>query len=212
VNPKYNADKQSFKKPTRLECLMQDFPKLLNEDARVGFCQFQRWTSFSAVKNTIVDGADKQKQGNAAEVAATGETDMYTWPYKILKQAGVDIADPISISYRNVKVDQPPKVVLHPSVGVTQDQVIQHFPGKNQIHIPQGSTLIVEGDVTFHSLNLSGTLIIRAIEGAKVKVEKLNIKNDGWEFEELKEDTGVDQKYTMRGYVLKKKRKSGICV
>ncbi len=46
--------------------MMQDFPKLLSpQQHKVGFCQFHTWMAFSAVKNSIADGADKQKAGNA---------------------------------------------------------------------------------------------------------------------------------------------------
>lgn len=38
VNPKYkDASKTAFKSSTRLECMMQDYPKALPADARVGF-------------------------------------------------------------------------------------------------------------------------------------------------------------------------------
>ncbi|KAJ6700604.1 UDP- GLUCOSE PYROPHOSPHORYLASE [Salix koriyanagi] len=38
VNPKYkDASKTSFKSSTRLECMMQDYPKTLPPSARVGF-------------------------------------------------------------------------------------------------------------------------------------------------------------------------------
>ena len=38
VNPKYaDAAKMAFKKPTRLECMMQDYPKLLGPEAKVRF-------------------------------------------------------------------------------------------------------------------------------------------------------------------------------
>lgn len=57
--------------------MMQDYPKLLGKGSNVGFTQFERLHAFSAVKNAIADGAEKQKSGNAAEVAATGEQDMY---------------------------------------------------------------------------------------------------------------------------------------
>jgi len=44
VNPKYTDETKSrFKKPTRLECMMQDLPKLLPDDASVGFTDFDRW-------------------------------------------------------------------------------------------------------------------------------------------------------------------------
>lgn len=33
VNPKYKAGSRTdFKKPTRLECMMQDFPKLMSKE------------------------------------------------------------------------------------------------------------------------------------------------------------------------------------
>jgi hypothetical protein len=38
VNPKYkDATKTAFKSSTRLECMMQDYPKALPADAKVGF-------------------------------------------------------------------------------------------------------------------------------------------------------------------------------
>jgi len=38
VNPKYrDATKTAFKSSTRLECMMQDYPKSLPADAKVGF-------------------------------------------------------------------------------------------------------------------------------------------------------------------------------
>jgi UDP-sugar pyrophosphorylase len=38
VNPKYtDASRSAFKKPSRLECMMQDYPKSLPPDAHVGF-------------------------------------------------------------------------------------------------------------------------------------------------------------------------------
>lgn len=38
VNPKYkDASKTAFKSSTRLECMMQDYPRALPADARVGF-------------------------------------------------------------------------------------------------------------------------------------------------------------------------------
>ena len=38
VNPKYrDASRTAFKSATRLECMMQDYPKELPSDARIGF-------------------------------------------------------------------------------------------------------------------------------------------------------------------------------
>ena len=56
VNPKYKDDKArtEFKKPTRLECMMQDIPKLfqkeMGSEAKIGFTMFDRWFTFSPAK------------------------------------------------------------------------------------------------------------------------------------------------------------------
>merc|ERR1712187_779600 len=50
VNPKWaDAEKSKFKSPTRLECMMQDFPKLCAPDQKVGFTQLERLMSFTCV-------------------------------------------------------------------------------------------------------------------------------------------------------------------
>ena len=55
INPKYADDtKTLFKSASRLECMMQEYPKLLKNADRVGFTQIDRRFCFSAVKNDIV--------------------------------------------------------------------------------------------------------------------------------------------------------------
>jgi UDP-sugar pyrophosphorylase len=55
VNPKYKDDTRTdFKKPTRLECMMQDIPKLFQKEMKdsvnIGFTLFDRWFTFSPAK------------------------------------------------------------------------------------------------------------------------------------------------------------------
>jgi hypothetical protein len=55
VNPKYkDGSRTEFKKPTRLECMMQDIPKLfqkeMGSDVNIGFTTFDRWFTFSPAK------------------------------------------------------------------------------------------------------------------------------------------------------------------
>lgn len=55
VNPKYkDSSRTDFKKPTRLECMMQDIPKLFQKEmgteANIGFTMFDRWFTFSPAK------------------------------------------------------------------------------------------------------------------------------------------------------------------
>jgi len=95
--------------------MMQDYPKLLDQSALVGFTQFDRGCSFSAVKNAIADGADKQRAGNAPEVAATGEQDMYAYSAAVLQAAGAKVETAAEEEFRGVRVRFPPKVIFAPS-------------------------------------------------------------------------------------------------
>jgi len=65
VNPKYaNAERTVFKAPTRLECMMQDYPKLLHGGQdRVGFTMYDTWYCFSPAKNNCADAINCFKKG-----------------------------------------------------------------------------------------------------------------------------------------------------
>ncbi len=138
--------KTEFKKPTRLECMMQDLPKLFSPSHEVGICQFELWTAFNPVKNAIADAVAKQKAGVAAECAASGEAAMYEWGRKMLLEAGAaftnsssstlsssSTSSPSTVSYKGVTVSSGPLVVLDPSFGVTQREVLKKLAGKISI-------------------------------------------------------------------------------
>lgn len=50
VNPKYvDASKTAFKSPTRLECMMQDFPRALPSTANIGFTVINQVQDFAFI-------------------------------------------------------------------------------------------------------------------------------------------------------------------
>ena len=64
INPKYADEARTvLRSPARLECMMQELPKLLPAHATVGFTQFERWFSFSPVKNAIGDAVAQAAKG-----------------------------------------------------------------------------------------------------------------------------------------------------
>lgn len=185
--------------------MMQDYPKLLGSGQKVGFTQFARWCSFSAVKNALADGADKQKAGNAPEVASTGEQDMYAYSATLLQSVGAQLESSKDEVYGGVKVNFPARVIFEPAVGTTTAELRDKLPGKDKIKISARSTLVVDGEnVSIGALQLDGALIVHAVAGAKVRVDGLTVSNAGWSFRALSaaELASVDQKYAMRGYVL----------
>ncbi|KAK7239621.1 synapse-associated protein [Aureococcus anophagefferens] len=95
VNPKYADDtKTAFKKPTRLECMMQDYPKLLSSNAKVGFTVLERAAvrGVLARENATADGAAKVRAGLAGACPATGEADLYAFNCDLLSVGGMDVA------------------------------------------------------------------------------------------------------------------------
>ena len=76
INPKYvEGSRDVFKKPTRLECMMQDFPTVLegSDAAGVGFTSVAADVCFSPVKNATADGVALQAKETHPGVAASGE-------------------------------------------------------------------------------------------------------------------------------------------
>lgn len=78
VNPKYADEaRTTFKAPTRLECMMQDYPKLLTNKGAVGFTTYETWFCFSPVKNNVKDGAVLSAKGMPTFSAGQGEHEFY---------------------------------------------------------------------------------------------------------------------------------------
>lgn len=89
VNPKYADEaRNKFKAPTRLECMMQEYPKLISTKGAVGFTTYDTWFSFSPVKNNVKDAAVLSGKGMPSFGAAQGEYDFYNWTNTVLSQIG----------------------------------------------------------------------------------------------------------------------------
>ena len=90
-------------------------------------------------------------------------------------------------------------------MGLTRATILSKFPTPSDVKISDRSVLLVEGSgVTIKSLDLDGTLVIRAVEGANVVVDGLVVKNDGWTYQQLTEaelqDAELDERLKIRNY------------
>lgn len=162
VNPKYkDSNRDVFKSATRLECMMQDFPKLLDKEAKVGFSCYERWFCFSAVKNNIFDAAIKSKSGNYPECAASGEFDIFEANERILKACGASIqgtTEEDNKNFQGITIRDGAKIFIHPSFGVTLKEIQDKFLG--YCKITKNSILWLEGEDTYiKDLDLDSTLI-----------------------------------------------------
>jgi len=201
VNPKYvDATKTTFKKPTRLECMMQDYPKALSADAKVGFTLAPSWFCYSPCKNNSVDAAESVKSGVPAGSAFTAESDQYFASSEVLRLLGVQVKSSDPVVFSNITAVPGPRIVLHPSFAVLPSEVSARFPTPSLVSISANSTLVVEGDVVIYSLALDGALFLKAPPGSRLIVRAAGnpVVNKGHVLAPFTESTPeVD---AMRGY------------
>jgi len=209
VNPKYKDEaKMVFKKPTRLECMMQDFPTVLSGDEakKVGFTSISSDLCFSPVKNATSDGVALQEKGTAPGTAASGEADQLAAPRKILRSMGCRVEDAPEETYCGITVTPGPAVVLHPSFVCCPGEYKSKFPSPDKVKISSTSTLVVKGSgVTIECLDLDGALVVECPEGKTLTVNRPEqIKNAGWVRVKVEEGS-EDEIIKMRGYRIERK-------
>ena len=189
VNPKYSdAARSSFKKPTRLETMMQDLPKLFGPDEKVGVTIFDRRWCFSANKNNIKDAAAKHAAGGPPESGATAESDFYLAGRMRLDAAGVQMKTAKEELILGIPFTPGPRVLLRPSFAMTLSEVRAKIKGGK---ISGDATLVLDGkDITLENVEIAAgsALVIKAVDGAKVTVKDLKVENDGFKLVPLSED------------------------
>eukprot|EP00451_Oxyrrhis_marina_P015339 CAMPEP_0204318502 /NCGR_PEP_ID=MMETSP0469-20131031/6570_1 /ASSEMBLY_ACC=CAM_ASM_000384 /TAXON_ID=2969 /ORGANISM="Oxyrrhis marina" /LENGTH=587 /DNA_ID=CAMNT_0051299563 /DNA_START=75 /DNA_END=1838 /DNA_ORIENTATION=+ len=202
VNPKWaGEDKNAFKSATRLECMMQDFPRLLPSAAKVGFTQLDRWASFTCVKNNLEDARKKAEAGLPADCALSAEADIYNCNAELLRKCGADVAAPGPVEFLGVKAQVGPRVVLKPSFAVTLEEMKTKVTGA--VSVSGKSTLVLAGDVSINGLTLDGTLAIDATNG-KVELSGPSIVNEGWSLVPITPEAGTADFLKIRGYDTKR--------
>lgn len=205
VNPKYtDASRSTFKKPTRLETLMQDLPKLFGSEQRTGVTVFSRTWCFSPNKNKVEDAAAQHALARPPESAATAESDFYGAGRSRLRAAGMQVEETEEQSVQGVPYTDGPRVLLRPCFAVTLKEVREKISGG---HIRSRATLILDGeDIHLEQVTLrdQSALQVHACKGAKVTVRGELKASDGYEWVPLSDeeiaDPATPETLLMRGY------------
>lgn len=205
VNPKYTDEtKTAFKKPTRLETMMQDLPKLFGPDEKVGVSIFDRRWSFSANKNNVFDAAAKAAAGGPPESGATAEADFYLAGRTRLVAAGMDITEADETAILNIPVIPGPRTILRPSFALTLNEVRSKIKGGS---IAGNATLLLDGkNISLENVDITdgSALVIKACEGANITVRSRTVQNEGFELIHLTEtelaDSATPEYLRIRGY------------
>lgn len=160
VNPKYKDETRTvFKKPTRLECMMQDYPKLLPTGSKVGFTMAPAWICYSPCKNNATDAAAAIASGIPSASPLTAESDQYQVWVKMLQSLGCEINLGEEEIYLGIKSILSPRLIFHPSFAIFPGELSEKFLNPGKVKISSRSTLIIEGNnVMIDSLYLDGSL------------------------------------------------------
>lgn len=204
VNPKYKDERKTeFKKSTRLECMMQDYPRALNSDAKVGFMVIKDvWSACSPVKNSVDVARAKAEAGEPTHSATASEMDIYHTNSAMLRMIGVSVGGPTKGVFNGIPVDMYPRVCLAPNVGCSFQTLKKHFTKPSAVSIASDSTLVIDGqNIYVGSLTLSGTLVLKAAENAQVTVDGLSVSNKGWTWTPLAPGEGSEEE-AMRGFTV----------
>lgn len=210
VNPKYTDDtRTTFKKPTRVECMMQDYAKVLPSTAKVGYCTNDTWLGYAPVKNSISEGVAKLRSGCDAMSAATAEAATYGAHCEMWRRLGCEVDQPVERQFGGIPVKLGPILSISPHFAVTRKELALKLPQPSQVKITLRGALVILGDadVFIESLCLDGALVVdtRCLgKGVQVVIRDVVIENKGWEFVGLQEGEEEDEVLRMRGYRLVK--------
>ena len=215
VNPKYaDETRTAFKKPTRLECMMQDYSKALPKDAVVGFTSSPAWINYSPCKNSVEEGKGKVKKGMNPYCAASAEADNYRALATMWATLGCDVPRPphTDALTPGIPIAPGPMLSTHPSFAVGLAELRQRLPSPAQVKLSETSALVIEeapsakgrgmGSVTIEGLALDGALRIETAPGVVLTVRDCTVANAGWKLAPL--CGGEPEVLQIRGYSLAK--------
>jgi len=204
VNPKYADDaKITFKKPTRLECMMQEYPRVLDGEARVGFTSLPEWICFSPCKNSLEEARAALKKGVPPACASFAEADQYYVYAELLRTLEASVLKAPVKEVEGIPVQMGPAIVFDASFCGSLTELKHHFPEPHNIMISARSSLVIKGaDIKIFSLKLDGALWIEVEEDGELIIKDLQVTNKGWEMADL--DDSATETDIIRGYKLQK--------
>ena len=205
INPKYTDESRTkFKSPTRLECMMQDFLKVINASkAKVGFTRYPLTFGYFPCKNDIITAARLASQGTPPHGAASAEAAVYDANCTMLRLLGVSVADAEERHWKGGPQLMGPAVVLWPDFAPSMLELRKRLTLPSAVCIASGSTLEIRGDVYLRELELNGALRIVAGPGVTLHIPKLKVQNRSQSFEALtdgEQNGEAPEELRIRGY------------
>jgi UDP-sugar pyrophosphorylase len=135
---------------------------------------------------------------------SSAESDMYIQNQRKLAYAGADVHVTVDTELElmaGIPVTTGPRIVLAPSFGISQQEIMRKVQGP--VGISNRSSLVLDGHhLTLKDLQLDGALVIRVAPDAHVTVDGLKVQNKGWERQELDPSKVYPEHVRIRGYTM----------
>ena len=204
VNPKYaDETRTAFKKSTRLECMMQDFPKCLPPGSKVAFTTITpAHAAYSPVKNSVSEAQAQAACGNPQHSAASAEFDVYRTNCEMLQRIGcrVDVTKETR-TFNGMSYVVWPRVSWSPRFALTFQDLEEKFTDPEDVHIGCETSLYIGRDVILESLELRrGRLVVVAED----YLDHVRTDNAGWTWEPIPNGEEEDEEFMIRGFVVNK--------
>jgi len=238
VNPKYaDAERRCFRRPARLECMMQDIAWLMQPRARadgaasggrsdngceggrlgVGFTSVPPEWGYFPSKNDRLTAAQLSAKGIPPYSAATAEFALYNAHASALRALGAEVAPPQPRSFHGVSVPLGPAVIFSPCFAPCMSALARKLGSPQRLSVSRKSALLVTGrHIRIDELRLDGSLEISVADGASLHIRSLVVQNEGWRFEDLSptvlEDGRCPEVLQMRGYTLRREQARQVAV
>lgn len=190
INPKYvDETKTTFLSPSRLECMMQDLPKLMNQKMNVGYCSLPRWLCFSAAKNNVENALIQEEKTGYGESMFSMEEDYYKLFRKVLRRSSILIGEEEWDEEITPAVGIPstPIIILSPETALSVSEMGMHFSGS--VKMNKNSVLYLDGkNIHLKDVIIDGSILIQSTGEENTLLERKRIHNAGWRFVQSEED------------------------
>lgn len=204
INPKYSdATKTKFNSPTRIECMMQDYPKLLKDASRVGFTSLDRMISFTTCKNDLKTAATRSGNKLTPDCASSCENDLYLSNQMFLRLAGVSIRnhpeETGKKSYCGVSLNVGPRVLIAPSFATSLGELKERLAGSKVDISPDSSVILANPEAKFGAVEIDGSydfVQVKKHEGPLKNGVRLQVKDED------PANVNLDPSLRIRGYSL----------
>lgn len=122
---------------------MQDYPKILGPDAKVGFTSAPSWCCFSPVKNSLEEASKAVAKNTPAACAASGEADQYFVMAEFLRALGCKVEKAAPQTWLGISIALGPLLSFDPSFGIGLSDLQERFPTPEKVSISSRSALII---------------------------------------------------------------------